>query len=62
MTYFANSFSTRNAVIPCETGVFANARDGHRLSMIVKIWIGNYFIVFHNLPRFVLSFCDITNS
>lgn len=32
MTYFANSFSTRNAVIPCETGVFANARDGHRLS------------------------------
>lgn len=25
-------FFTRNAVIPCETGVFANARNGHRLS------------------------------
>lgn len=32
MVGFINSFSARNVVIPCETSVFANAKDGHRFS------------------------------
>lgn len=62
MKHFTNSFSTRNAVIPCETGAFANARNGHRLiydceAMKWKLYEGDKskFVKKHTLKPYYIA-------